>query len=311
VRLPLGAAILARHGAPYWVVRRADLQHVLLAAATAEPLISLSYDWRLDKLAEKSTGGVVASSADGRQLRGLALIGADGIWSRVRQILPNDVPPRAAGKAAWRMQLDLSAGKAPVNTAEVCGWLGPDAHVVHYPVAAGRSLNVVVIVADARSEREWDLAADGAELHARFARWPEPVRELLRSAPSWRRWSLYERPEPLRWNQGPVLLIGDAVHPVLPFLAQGAGLAIEDAQVAALSLAQSPDNPASAWQRVALARNDRCVRVRDHAQRNGNIYHLRGVPAFARDSYLAWRGGSRLITDLDWLYAYKNSGHAV
>jgi salicylate hydroxylase len=180
-------------------------------------------------------------------------------------------------------------------------WLGRDAHLVHYPVKAGTQINLVAIVTDRWAEPGWSAEGRRDELLARYAGWSEAARRFLALPAHWQKWALHDLPPLPRWSDGPVTLLGDAAHPMLPFLAQGAAMAIEDAAVLANSLSRHPNDPVTAMQRYEQARRDRTMRVQREARSNGRIYHA-GVGAALRNLALRLTGGNLMLHRYDWLY---------
>jgi salicylate hydroxylase len=309
--LPLGAAMEARHGAPYWLIHRADLQGALLGAVAAEPRISLTLGAKVDDFDIDAAGVRAfvrgARHPDGADRRGSALIGADGTWSTIRYRLGDRAPPRFAGRTAWRAL--VPAAILPPQFAEpvIHLWIGPRGHLVHYPVRAGAAVNIVAVARDAWQSAAWDTPASREEVLARFPapQWAGEARDLLAAAERWQKWPLGDRAPSRPWGRGPVTLLGDAAHPMLPFLAQGAAMAIEDAAVLARELAGLPDDPAGALRRYEAARQPRTDRVQRAARRNDFNYHL-GFPAnHIRDAILRALGGERLIARYDWLYGLR------
>jgi salicylate hydroxylase len=178
---------------------------------------------------------------------------------------------------------------------------------VHYPVRGGALINIVAIVRDRSAKPGWSEAGSRVELIAHFARtpWADAACALIARPASWHKWALYDLPPLRRAPEGPVMLIGDAAHPTLPFLAQGAAMAIEDAAVLADHLAATPDDPAAAMRRAERARRGRTARVQRASLRNSTRYHLGGPAAWARDIYLGAVGGKWLLRRYDWLYDWR------
>jgi salicylate hydroxylase len=184
-------------------------------------------------------------------------------------------------------------------------WLGRDAHLVHYPVKGGAMINLVAIVSDQQRVKGWSAAGRRADVIARFSTWHKDARALIAAPQTWQRWSLYDRPLPHPWGAGPVTLLGDAAHPMLPFLAQGGTMAVEDAAVLAACLARHSEDPATGLRLYEGLRRRRTARAQGHARRNGRVYHFRAPAAFARDLALKVMGGNRLLRRYDWLYDWR------
>jgi salicylate hydroxylase len=298
-RLPLGSWIAHRHGAPYWVAHRGDLQRVLLDAAAADPRITLRTGFDVVAVSEHATG-VTATAASGAIETGRALIGADGLWSTVRQSLPGMPAPEFAGATATRCVIPATqAGRLAI--AAVGLWLNPQAHVVHYPVRGGSEIAVVVIAREAWQGRAWDAEADAAPLLAHLASFHSSLMDVLGHVTSWRKWALYTLPPLPVWTRGCIALLGDAAHPMLPYLAQGGALAMEDAVVLADCLCSSGATSGS-LDSYALLRRDRAHRVQTASVRQGRIYRLAPPLSHARDAVFRMAPAALLMARLDWLY---------
>jgi salicylate hydroxylase len=315
-RLPLIPRMEAVHGAPYWVTRRLDLHQVLLQAAMADGRIEIIHDFKVAQIAliaqraSDKAAGVRVSSPDGRQRTGAGLVGADGLWSTVARSWLDAPPLRFTHRTATRALIPLTGLPAPFGEAVTGLWLGPKAHLVHYPVSAGPMgmlLNIVAIVEGGPSLKEWGAPVAGHEVLPAFAGWTQPVRDLVENVSQWRRWSLLERGDLPKWSHGPVTVLGDAAHPVLPFLAQGAVLALEDAITLAGMVAAAPEDLSAAFQRYGAARQRRARRVAAASRRNGQIYHLSGVAALSRNWGMSAMPPGRLIASYDWLYGYREA----
>jgi salicylate hydroxylase len=304
-RLPLGDWISGRHGAPYWVVHRADLQAALLAAATAEPRITLTRGFDVASVTSDGTG-VRLNSARGSSVEGAALVGADGIFSAVRRDVVPGCNPTFAGRTAARAVIAIADLQDSDEVRSAIGvWLAPDAHVVHYPIRGGRELAVVVIRRGAWQGESWSAPAERqVVIDAVAAQFSPRLATLLGRAPEWTRWALFEQMPLPRWTHGRVTLLGDAAHPTLPFLAQGGSLALEDAVTLAALIAEHPDAPEQAFSVYEQQRRKRTSDIVAAARRNGQIYHLGGLAAAARNLALRVLPPKRLMARYDWIYGW-------
>lgn len=299
--VPLGRVAEERYGAPYLTFHRAELHAALLAACRATSAIELHDGFEVTEV-ESLTDGVTATNVDGEPVEGSCLIAADGIWSRLRDRIAPHAGLRSSGATAWRALLPRDQVPAPFDAPMVGLWLGPRAHLVHYPVRGGKDLNIVAVVEGGSAKQGWNLRAEPDVLLQAFHRWASPAKALLERVESWRCWSLF-RLKPLpRWANGRMALLGDAAHPVLPYLAQGAALAIEDAVALAASLKVCGGDPRCAFPHYESLRMRRAARVQAQAVRFGRIYHLRGPAALARNFMLQRRRADTLLRGFDWLY---------
>lgn len=297
-----------RYGAPYFTVHRADLQNALLQAARQDG-VRMHTGTRAEDVREGPSTVSVQTSA-GVQMEADVLVAADGLWSRMREQVLADGSPRPTGHLAYRglaRQADLPAH---LRSGDVTAWLGQRMHLVCYPVRGGENLNVVCIT-EGRVQgdpRGWDHEAVVADLHAVVDCACPTLRELVHAVPGWRLWGLNGRPPVSTADQmarGRIALLGDAAHPMLPYLAQGAGMAIEDAAQLQRVLTSVTDNVAdvpTALQRYALGRWQRCARVQKRSLRNGTIFHASGPLRWGRN--LSMRLLGEKLLDLPWLYGH-------
>jgi salicylate hydroxylase len=315
--LPLGADMVQAYGAPYATIHRADLHGLLVQVLRQHSAVSLHLNNAVQGLTQNGAK-VTAQLADGNQLAADVLVAADGAWSALRQQLLHDGKPQPTGHLAYRtMVLQRDLPKA-LKSQQVTAWLGPKLHVVQYPVRGGAWMNVVAIVhgqvqGDMSS---WDHSANAADLQRVLQGACAPLRDLIGAIQSWRLWPLSIRP-PMRGAHehclGRVALLGDAAHPMVPYLAQGAAMAIEDAAVLAQVLAGGgalAANPADSaalanipalLQQYAGQRWQRNAQVQARAIKNGEIFHLTGPLRLGRD--LAMRLLGKGLLDQKWLYA--------
>lgn len=301
--LPLGERSERLYGAPYACIHRADLHALLLAAATRQGV-----DLQLGQSGAQLTqqGDLLTLQTDqGERWKASALVGADGLWSRTRAELGLTDTPRFSGHLAYRVLVPQDSLPPHLRTDQVTVWMGPRLHVVHYPVQAGRGLNLVAIVhgslpADAQS---WDAMAQPASLLRALGPVAMDLQERLQAMTGWRLWALHDRPPlsgPAQMAKGHVVLLGDAAHPMRPYLAQGAGMAIEDAQALAQAWCGAGSVP-ERLQRYAQARWQRNARVQARAIRNGAIFHAQGPVAWGRNASMRLLGEH--VMDVPWLYA--------
>jgi salicylate hydroxylase len=318
--LPLKDA--AHHyGAPYVTIHRADLHGLLLQAASREG-VHVHSDAVVHRACQ-TTDAVTLEVLQGgqpQQHTAMAAVVADGVWSPLRQQLLGDGLPTFTGHIAYRALVAQANLPAHLRSQDVSVWMGPHAHVVSYPVRGGEYLNVVCLaegrLLDADANRlealqTWNAqkseAQTIAELHHALRGACAPLNDLMAACRDWRLWPLCGRPSMQGAHehaQGRVALLGDAAHPMLPYLAQGAGMSIEDACALAVHLSESTavDVP-QALQRFAHARWQRNARVQARAVRNGRIFHAKGPMRVGRDMSLRMMG-ARLM-DVPWLYGFR------
>jgi salicylate hydroxylase len=307
VRIPLGREAELRYGAPYWVIHRADLQAGLIETLEGTSDFVLRLGSKVEDYAVHAHGLTVQARTGAASFdeHGIALVGADGLWSTLRGRLGDRTPPQFRNRTAWRALVPAERMPAHARENATMLWLGRDAHLVQYPVKGGTMINLVAIVSDERRVRGWSAEGRRADLLKRFSGWHKDARALIAVPKGWQRWSLYDRPLPHPWGAGPVTLLGDAAHPMLPFLAQGGAMAIEDAAVLAACLARHSEDPATGLRLYEGLRRRRAARAQQHARRNGRVYHLKRSAAFARDLALRLMGGNRLLRRYDWLYDWR------
>jgi salicylate hydroxylase len=304
--LELGAALARRYGAPYLTIHRADLQSLLLEGARRAG-VEVRLSARINSV-QPGADTVRVRIGNGHQEQADVLVGADGVWSEVRSQVCHDGPPRITGHLAYRALAPQARLPQAARSQDVTVWLGPRMHVVAYPVKSGELLNVVAVVQGgaAGAIQDWDQAGAESELLAATGPMCTALRDLVGAMPDWRLWVLQDRP-PIagarEMASGRIALLGDAAHPMRPYLAQGAGMAIEDAAELGRCLAAVKDRPGSVAQALrAYADNRwaRCARVQSRAERNGRIFHATGLVRWGRDLSLRLLG-ERLL-DQPWLY---------
>jgi salicylate hydroxylase len=303
-RLELIGAFTERFGAPYAVVHRTDVHEPLLRACREHPLVDLRAGCRVTGY-ERAGDGVRVLLESGEVIDARGLVGADGLRSTVRRRLLGDGPPRVSGHTIYRsvVPIDDVAPELRWNAATL--WAGPGFHLVHYPIAGARSFNLAVTVDDGAREEVVGVPVLRDHVLAEFGGVRPEVRALLELGRDWRSWVLCDRDPVTRWTDGPVLLVGDAAHPMLQYAAQGAAMALEDAVCLEAALGRH-DDLAEAFARVESLRVARTGRVQLVSRRMGEeVYHPAGPAAAARTELLAGLDRSRMLDELDWLYAHE------
>jgi salicylate hydroxylase len=287
------------YGEHTYTVHRADL---LDAIKRAVPASAVRLGKRLDRFSV-SEAGVCLRFADGERAEADVLIGADGIHSVIRAALTEPAPPTHSGMCAFRALVPAAAAPEFARRPAQAVWLGPGRHVVHYPVSGGELVNLVAIApAGGYVTESWTATATVAEFLAEFEGWDGRLTGLIGAANTPGRWALLIRQPLPRWTWGPVTLLGDAAHPMLPFLGQGAAQAFEDAAMLASCLAGGQENPALALRRYDSARIDRASRVQQGSHARADFNHLPDGPQQrARDEAL--RAADPLAANA-WIYAH-------
>lgn len=307
-RARMGVVVEGRFGAPFLAIHRGDLHGLLLAGVKAEPSVSLQLGHRLTdiRMGEDEVTGLFDTDAGETRASADLLIGADGLWSRARALAGLPSPSLKSGKSAWRTLIPRDEAPLFARANALNLWLGEGAHLVHYPVCGGEMINVVAITDDALTEEGWNVRGDPDLLLQRFSGWSGKARDLLHAAHEWKRWALLDRAPESRWSRGRMTLLGDAAHPMLPFIAQGASQAIEDAATLAKELETAHAGPSigAALQRYDRQRIPRTARIQRLARQQGKLYHLSGALSGARDLALKLMPGEVLLARYGWIYAH-------
>ena len=306
--IDVGAPFRERFANPYAVIHRADVHGSLLEGVReATDRIEFVTSTRVDKV-EQSDSGVTVFDAGGNAHKGIALIGADGVKSAVRQQLVGD-PVRVSGHVVYRAVVDAAEFPADLRWNAPVVWAGPNCHLVHYPLRGGEQYNVVVTF-HSRYEETWSVTEGSAEeVQSYFTGILERPRQMLSLPKSWKRWATADREPIAQWSFGRTTLLGDAAHPMLQYLAQGACMAMEDAvtlgeALRAHQVAKTGDFTV-AFEHYQRSRVARTARVVLSAREMGRIYHAHGVQRLVRNDL--WRGRSqqRFHDAVEWLYGWR------
>lgn len=302
--LPMGTVARTRWGAPYGVLHRSTLQGALLHAVTRNPLCRL----HLGKRIENAIADIIAATT----FRDHDLIvGADGVWSAARFAVPAAPTATFSGNIAWRFTVTENNVPSAINKSAVTAYLGSRGHIVAYPLTEVGGFNIVAIALGADPGATWRAESSGRQksmLLEQFRGWSPDLLRLLKKAEDPTFWPLYQA-GPGRWHNGrDTVLIGDAAHAMMPFAAQGAAMAIEDAFELAGALAAEPLPVPQALAAFEALRLPRIERARKRASLNRFAYHATGPVRIARDFVFSTRPASAFLSDFDWLYGYHARG---
>lgn len=300
VSIPLDDQFLNRFTYPYALIHRADLHRILLDACLRSDLIEVSTNVKVNGFTDHGDS-VVLQTTDG-DVRGRALIGADGLWSTVRSQIVGDGGPRVSGHIAYRAVLPISEVPEDLRSNTMTLWAGAKTHLVHYPLRGGELFNLVAVFHSDRYVEGWDAVGDAEELHLRFRDAVPTVKTLLEKIQTWRMWVLCDRDPVKNWSKGNVTLLGDAAHQMLQYMAQGACMAMEDAVVLADEIAHANDDLATAFVRYQERRYLRTGKVQMSARLYGEFYHANGVNRELRNQFLQSRSLDQTLDGMAWLY---------
>ena len=301
VRIPLEEAFFQRFGEPYAVTHRADIHGTFLRACQNSNLVTLETSRRVDSF-EDTGKGVTVTLENGQKAEGRALIGCDGMWSKIRERIVGDGKPRVSGHIAYRAVLKREDVPKDLWRPEVVLWAGPRTHLVHYPLRRGELYNLVAVFHSDHYEEGWNAEGSKDVLWQHFKGQRPEVLRMLERIETWRMWVLCDREPVKNWTQGRVTLLGDAAHPMLQYLAQGACMATEDAVLLAEKARAQPDDLLAAFNAYTQDRYLRTARVQIMARVYGDFYHARGVTAELRDITLSGRTPQQSYDGIAWLY---------
>ena len=311
IGVPLGDAFRARFKNPYAVVHRGDLHGVLLKACREHPLVALRTSIEVTGY-RQTPEAVFARLADGSEVEGAALVGADGLWSNVRAQLVGKIPPRVTGHTAYRSVIatDEMPGDLRWNAATL--WAGPKCHIVHYPLSGWKLFNLVVTYHNDAPEPAAGKPVSREEVLAGFQHVHPRPRSIIERGRDWKLWVLCDRDPIENWSEGRVTILGDAAHPTLQYMAQGACMALEDAVCLANEMGRTPGDIAHAFERYRQRRTLRTARIQLQSRLVGDhIYHPDKGHAALRDAMLRSMSSEDFYDSLEWLYGYTSETGVV
>ena len=302
-RIPVGAAFRERFGNPYAVIHRADVHRCLLEGAEESDSIEVVTSTRVAAI-EQDSHGVTVIDDKGVRHPGAALVGADGVKSAVRAQYVGD-PARVSGHVVYRAVVEKDDFPADLRWNAASIWVGPNCHLVHYPLRGGEQYNVVVTF-HSRGKEEWSVTeGSGEEVKSYFEGICPRARQLIELPKSWKRWATADRDPIAQWTFGRATLLGDAAHPTLQYLAQGACMALEDAVTLGEALRVHDNDFAPAFEHYQRSRIARTARVVLSAREMGRIFHASGVERLVRNELWKGRTPERFYDALEWLYGWR------
>jgi len=301
-RIPLDVpAFREKFKQPYAVTHRHDIHGVFIKVCREHNLVTLENNRTVESFDEDGDG-VTVTLVSGERITGRALIGCDGMWSKIREKIVGDGKPLVSGHIAYRAVLKREEVPADLWQPDVILWAGPRTHLVHYPLRRGEIYNLVAVFHSKRYVEGWNAEADAADLWEHFQGQRPEVLRMLERIDTWRMWVLCDREPVKEWAKGHAVLLGDAAHPMLQYLAQGACMATEDAVWLAEKVAQNPDDLPAAFKAYVQQRYLRTARVQLMARVYGDFYHARGPAAELRYQLLNPRTPEQAYDGIDWLY---------
>lgn len=308
----LGALSIERYGFPYFTVYRPDLLGVLAAAVRREKADAIHLGVKCIGFTQDDTS--VTLQFQNREAKGDVLVGADGVHSRIRQGLFGPDKPQFTGIIAWRGIVPMERLPKPMARMVGVNWVGPGGHVVHYPLRAGSVMNFVGALERSDWQVEsWSARGTTEELAADFRGWHQDVHALIRNIPLPYKWALMVRPPMERWTVGRVTLLGDACHSMVPFLAQGAVMAIEDGYILARALTEAGGDVPSRLLKYENARRERTRRAVEGSAANITRFHSRALadPVKAREYVDREWAGQNVAERYEWLFRYDVTTAAI
>ncbi len=310
-RIPLGDAFRKRFGNPYAVVHRGDLYGVFLRANRAHDLVELRSGAEVIDY-DQDAGSVTAILADGERVRGRALIGADGLWSNIRKRVIGDGPPRVSGHTTYRSVIPTEEMPEDLRWNAATLWAGPKCHIVHYPLSGWKLFNLVVTYHNDAAEPVAGKPVGHDEVRKGFEHVAPVARQIIDKGKDWRLWVLCDRDPAMNWIDGRVALLGDAAHPQLQYMAQGACMAMEDAVCLAAQIEGRFDDIEAVLQDYQAKRRLRTARIQLQSREIGtHVYHPEGAHAELRNAVMRARGAEEWYDEIAWLYGTTGLDGAV
>lgn len=304
--IPLDAPFRERFGNPYAVVHRGELHGVMLKGCCDNPLIELRTDSEVIGYAQ-SDSGVEAILADGTRQSGRALIGADGLWSKIREQMVRDGAPRVTGHTTYRSVIPYDQMPEDLRLNAATLWAGPKCHLVHYPLSGWKMFNLVVTYHNHAPEPVAGMPVSHNEVMQGFEHIHSRAKQIIRIGQDWKKWVLCDREPVMEWTDGNVALLGDAAHPMMQYLAQGACMAMEDSVILSVECGATPNDLAGALRRYQDRRRLRTARVQLQAREVGNhIYHPAGAHAALRNQIMQAKSPDEWYDIVDWMYAAED-----
>jgi len=302
VHIDLGEPFRTRFKNPYAVVHRGDLHGVFLRACRAHPDIELRVNSEVLDYEQDETS-VTVRLASGEAHAGIGLIGADGLWSNVRKQVVGDSAPRVAGHTTYRSVIPTEMMPEDLRWNAATLWAGPKCHLVHYPLSGWKVFNLVITCHNDAREPAAGVPIEKAEVMKGFAHVHEKARKIIHIGKDWKYWVLCDRDPVEQWVDRRVALLGDAAHPMLQYMAQGACMAMEDAVCLAHMVAAFPKNFPRALEAYRTRRVLRTTRVQLQSRAMGeHVYHPDGAHARLRDAILRAKTQQDWYGTLEWLY---------
>jgi salicylate hydroxylase len=302
-RIPVREAFRERFGNPYAVIHRADIHLSIYEGVQAAPNVRVHTSAKIEKV-EIDANGARVTDANGRTFEGAAVVGADGVRSVVRQKVVGDTH-RVSGHVVYRAVVPKDEMPADLRWNAAAIWVGPNCHLVHYPLRGGEQYNLVVTF-HSREQEEWSIREGSREeVLSYFTGIGPGPRRLLDLPSSWRRWATADRDPVEKWGEGVATILGDAAHPMMQYLAQGACMALEDAVTLREALKATGGDIEKGFRLYESKRIVRTARVVLSVREMGRLYHAAGIERLVRNSLWKGRPAERFYDAMDWLYSWK------